>query len=77
MIYAGQANTLGVASNLLTYDSGNKLNFGAPGAGGTANANSSAPSLNPVTAMLTKSLYENVWCDISKINTKDLQMFNY
>ncbi|MEK0432277.1 MAG: hypothetical protein RL700_484 [Pseudomonadota bacterium] len=78
-MYAGQANTIGVASNTLPYDIGNTLYVGANGAGVTANGNSSAPTTGTVTAMMTKSLYDKVFADISKANTSstaDTRVFN-
>ncbi|MFM7801184.1 MAG: type I secretion C-terminal target domain-containing protein, partial [Limnohabitans sp.] len=73
--YAGKANTMGMASPVDLFSSGNGLYLPAPGAGVTTNGSSfTSPSTTSVTAMLTKATYDKVLSDISK-NSTDLRVF--
>ena len=74
-IYKGQSNTVGVATSTNPYSQANVNYFATPGAGVTADGNSSSPSATSVSAMLSKSVYEKVLSDISKTNSTDDRVF--
>jgi len=74
--YAGQANTLGVASNTSAWAGPNGFYIAAAGAGVTATGNSVSPTGAVVTAALTKATYDKVLSDISKTNSTDLRVFD-